>query len=139
MPELSNHQVLVWPVAVYGVLVVLLVAAIVIISYLVGQRHKSPNRDVPYESGIEPTGKANVLYGSSYYLIAVFYLVFDVEAAIILGWVIAFRELGWQGYAVAMLFIFTLVLGLVYIWKLGALDWNPVSKPEPKADGGLNE
>ena len=139
MPVVSHQQALVWPVAVYGVFVVLLVAAIVVISFVAGQRHKSHNRDVPYESGIEPTGSAQVTYGASYYLIAVFYLVFDVEAAIILGWVVAFHELGWQGYAVAMLFILTLVLGLVYVWKLGALDWNPASKPEKKIDGGLNE
>lgn len=139
MPVVSHQQALIWPVAVYGLLVVLLVTAIVVISYLAGQRHKSRNRDVPYESGIEPTGSAQVTYGSSYYLIAVFFLVFDVEAAIILGWVIAFRELGWQGYAVAMLFIVTLVLGLVYVWKLGALGWDPVSQPEAKTDGDLKE
>jgi len=139
MPVVSHQQALVWPVAVYGLFVVLLVAAIVVISYVAGQHHKSRNRDVPYESGIEPTGSAQVPYGASYYLIAVFFLVFDVEAAIVLGWVIAFRELGWQGYAVAMLFIATLVLGLVYVWKLGALDWNPASRRETKTDGGVNE
>jgi NADH-quinone oxidoreductase subunit A len=114
---------LLWPVIVYGGIVVLLVVAMLVLSYLLGQRHTAPGRDIPYESGIEPTGSARVRFGARYYLVGVFFLLFDVEAAIIYGWAVAFRKLGWPGYMEAALFIVVLLLGLAYIWKLGGLDW----------------
>jgi len=126
----TPDQVLIWPIVIYGGLVVLLVAFIVAGSWLLGERHSSPGRDVPYESGIQPTGSARVRYGVRYYLVAIFFLLFDIEAAIIFAWAIAFYELGWQGYAAAGLFIITLLLGLVYVWKLGGLDWSR------RGDGG---
>lgn len=135
MPFL-HEPVVIWPVVAYGVMVLILAAGMVVVSYLIGQRHQSRSRDVPYESGIDPTGSARVSYDASYYMIAVFYLIFDVEAAILLSWVVAFRELGWQGYAGAMVFTLTLVLGLVYVWKLGALGWKPESAP---ATGRMEE
>ena len=116
---------MIWPIAVYGGIVVFLVAAVVGISYLLGERHNPPGRNEPYESGIEPTGSARLRYGARYYLVAIFFILFDVEAAIIFAWAVAFRELGWPGYIEAALFIVTLALGLVYIWKLGGLDWYP--------------
>lgn len=114
---------IIWPIIIYGALVVLLVAFMIIASYLLGERHRSVGRDIPYESGIEPTGSARLRYGARYYLVAIFFILFDIEAAIIFAWAVAFYELGWQGYIEAALFILTLFLGLVYIWKLGGLDW----------------
>ncbi len=116
---------MIWPVLVYGGMVVLLVAAIVAVSYVLGERHSQPGRNEPYESGIKPTGSASVRYGARYYLVGVFFLIFDVEAAMLFAWAIAFRELGWVGYIGAALFIATLAVGLVFIWKLGGLDWYP--------------
>lgn len=113
----------VWPVAVYGAIVALLVAAIVIVSYLLGERHRAPGRDEPYESGIQPTGSTHLRYHAGYYLVGVFFVLFDIESALIFTWAVAFRELGWAGYVGAMLFILTLVVGLVYVWRLGGLDW----------------
>lgn len=116
---------LIWPVAVYGGLVVLLLAAILITSYLLGERHRAPGSGQPYESGIKPTGTAHIRFGIMYYLVAIFFLIFDVEVALIIAWAIAMREVGWAGYIGAALFILTLAVGLVYIWKLGGLDWSP--------------
>jgi len=113
-----------WPVAVYGGIVLLLVAGMIGLSYVLGERHSAPGRNEPYESGIEPTGSARLRYGLRYYLVALFFLLFDIEAAIVFGWAVAARTLGWAGYGVAVLFIFTLVIGLVYVWKLGGLDWS---------------
>lgn len=114
---------MIWPVLVYGAMVIALVAAIVSVSHFLGERHRAPGRDRPYESGIEPTGSARVRYGARYYLVGVFFILFDVEAAILFTWAVAFREVGWAGYAAATLFIVTLAVGLVYVWKLGGLDW----------------
>ncbi len=121
----SAGQALIWPVAVYGVLVLLLVAGMIAGSYVIGGRHRAPGRDIPYESGIDPTGSARVRYGARYYLVALFFLLFDIEAAILFAWAVAMYEVGWQGYIVAALFVVTLLLGLVYVWRLGGLDWAP--------------
>jgi len=114
---------LIWPIVIYGVLVLLLVGGMIALSYLIGPRHRAPGRNVPYESGIQPTGSARVRYGARYYLVALFFLLFDIEAAIVFAWAVAVYELGWQGYIVASLFVITLLLGLIYVWRLGGLDW----------------
>lgn len=131
MPS-SNVQI--WPVVAYGAIVFVLVTAIVVISYLVGQRHRARSRDVPYESGIQPTGFARAASGLDYYMVALFFLVFDIEAAFVIAWAVAFHELGWPGYVAVVLFIATLVAGLVYIWKLGALDTNPETRNTDAGD-----
>ncbi|MCL4499233.1 MAG: NADH-quinone oxidoreductase subunit A [Chloroflexi bacterium] len=117
-------SILIWPIVVYGGIAVFLIAAMIVLSYLLGERHGAPARNQPYESGIEPTGSARGRYGAKYYLVGIFFIVFDVEAAIIFAWAVAFRELGWAGYTTAALFIVTLTVGLVYIWKLRGLDWS---------------
>lgn len=113
----------VWPVLVYGALVAALVAMIILVSHFLGERHRAPGRDVPYESGIQPTGSARVRYGMRYYLVGLFFILFDVEAAILFAWAVAFYQLGWAGYVGATLFIATLLVGLVFVWRLGGLDW----------------
>lgn len=118
----------VWPVLAYGGMVLILVAGIIALSHFLGERHRAPGRNQPYESGIQPTGSAHVRYGINYYLVALFFLLFDVEAAIIFAWAVAARKLGWPGYALAVLFISTLAVGLVYVWKLGGLDWSSRSR-----------
>ncbi|MBI2876576.1 MAG: NADH-quinone oxidoreductase subunit A [Candidatus Tectomicrobia bacterium] len=117
----------IWPFALYGGLVLLLVGAILLSSYLVGERHHQPNRDIPYESGALPTGYARFRYRAHYYLVGIFFILFDIEAVILFAWAVAFRELGWPGYLSATLFIVTLALGLAYVWKEKGLDWNPPS------------
>ena len=113
----------IWPVLAYGVMVAALVTAIIVVSHFLGERHNPPERNEPYESGIRPTGSARLRYGARYYLVGVFFILFDVEAAILFAWAVAFRELGWAGFIGAGLFIVTLAVGLAYIWKLGGLDW----------------
>lgn len=120
-----SNEYIIWPVLAYGAIAVLLVAAMIVLSYLLGERHSAFGRNQPYESGIQPTGSARLRYGARYYLVGIFFILFDVEAAFIFAWAVAFRELGWPGYIVAVLFLITLALGLVYIWKMGALDWSP--------------
>lgn len=114
-----------WPFAFYAALVAGAVAAILLVSHLLGERHRAPGRDLPYESGITPTGSARLRYGLHFYAVGIFFILFDVEAVFLYAWAVAFRELGWAGYLEAALFILVLFLGLVYIWKLGALDWSP--------------
>lgn len=122
MPEIAEP---IWPFVLYGGLVLLLVGGMLLGSHLLGERHWQPDRDIPYESGAQPTGSARLRYGAHYYLVGVFFILFDIEAVILFAWAIAFRELGWLGYFSATLFIVTLALGLAYVWKEEGLDWNP--------------
>jgi NADH-quinone oxidoreductase subunit A len=113
-----------WPLLVYFIAVVILAAAMIGLSYLLGQRHKERATGEPYESGIASTGTAQVRFDVRYYLIAMFFVVFDLETVFIFAWSVAVRELGWYGYLEILLFIGVLMATLVYLWRQGALDWG---------------
>lgn len=113
-----------WPLGAYFLLVVLLVAGMLLLSYFLGERHRDTATDVPYESGILPTGSAETRFSAKFYLIAMFFVIFDLEAVFIFAWAVAARELGWLGYGEIALFIGILLAALVYLARLGALDWG---------------
>lgn len=114
---------MIWPLVVYFAFVVVLVAAILVISYLLGPRHLEPATGEPYEGGIVSEGSARVRFSVNYYLVAMFFVVFDLEAVFLFAWAGAARELGWAGYLEVVLFVGVLVAALIYLWKVGALDW----------------
>jgi NADH-quinone oxidoreductase subunit A len=103
------------------------------ISFVLGQRHKDRATDEPYEGGILSTGSARMRFSSQFYLIAMLFVIFDVETIFIVSWAIAFRELGWYGYIGVMIFIILLVVVLIYEWRNGALDFGPDGKKILKA------
>src|ERR1700691_5706755 len=107
---------MIWPLLTYFVLVVVLVAAILFVSYLLGQRHSEPATGEPYEGGIVSEGSARVRFSVRYYLVAMFFVVFDLESVFLFAWVGAARELGWAGYCEVLLFVGVLVAALVYLW-----------------------
>lgn len=113
----------IWPLALYFAVVILIVVAMLLSSYVLGQRHAEPATGSPFESGIVPSGSAHVRLSVKFYLVAMFFVVFDLEAVFIFLWAVAGRELGWAGYGEALLFIGVLVAALVYLWRTGALDW----------------
>jgi NADH-quinone oxidoreductase subunit A len=117
-----------WPFLVYAAAVVVLTAAIIGISYVLGPRHRERTTGRPYESGSPLTGSARVRLSVSFYLVAIFFVVFDVESIYIFAWAIAWRELGWTGYVEVLIFIGILLAALVYLWRLGALDWGTVAR-----------
>jgi NADH-quinone oxidoreductase subunit A len=110
---------------VYFAAVVLMVAGMLALSHLLGERHRDRARGEPYESGILSTGTARVRLSVKFYRMAMFFVVFDVEAVFIFAWAVAFREVGWAGYIEMVVFVATLVVGLLYLWREGALDWGP--------------
>lgn len=114
-----------WPLAVYFIAVLALVASMLALSYLLGQRHNERATGEPYESGIVSTGSARLRFSVKFYLVAMLFVIFDLEVAFVIAWAIAFRELGWTGYLGALFFIGVLVAALIYEWRLGALDWGP--------------
>jgi NADH-quinone oxidoreductase subunit A len=113
-----------WPLAVYVAAIILIVAAMLGLSYVLGQRHRESATTEPYESGVVATGTARVRFDIKFYLVAVFFLIFDLEAAFLYAWAVAVRETGWPGYIEVLIFIGVLAAALVYLWRLGALDWG---------------
>lgn len=114
-----------WPLAAYAVAVTALVASMIAISYLLGQRHREHATGEPYESGIAATGSARLRFDVKFYLVAILFVIFDLEAAFLFSYAVAVRELHWTGYIGALVFIGVLAVALVYEWKTGALEWAP--------------
>ncbi len=117
--------------AIYFLVVVLLVAGILALSYLLGQRHRERCTDEAYEAGMPPTGTARLQFRASYYLIAMFFVVFDLEAVFIYCWAVAVRPLGWLGYIELVIFVAVLLVALLYLWREGALDWRTARQKNP--------
>ena len=117
-----------WPILLYFVLVLVLVAGMLALSFVLGQRHRDRATGFPYEAGIVSEGSARVRLSSKFYLVAMLFVVFDLEAAFIFAWALAARELGWAGYIEVLIFITVLVAALGYLWRAGALDWAPGSR-----------
>src|SRR3954451_16029337 len=114
-----------WSLIGYGAVVSFLVFAMIGLSYVLGERHWAVARDVPYESGMIPTGSARIRFTAKFYLVAMFFVIFDLEAVYLYAWTIAAREVGWSGYWEVLVFVGVLIATLVYLWRVGALDWAP--------------
>ena len=104
------------------------IIAMLMVSSLIGERRYSKEKMRPYECGVIPTGTARLRYPVPFYLVAIFFLLFDIEGAFIFSWAVSFRELGWQGWLEILFFIVMQMLGLVYVWKKGGLEWGPKRK-----------
>ena len=124
MSSFPDSSPVLWPLVVYSVAVVILVSFMLILSALLGQRHMERATGEPYESGIVSTGSARVRFHAGFYLMAMFFVIFDLEAAFVYAYSLAFRELGWAGYGEILVFVGILVLALFYLWRQGALDWR---------------
>ena len=114
-----------WPMAIYFLAVILLILAMLGISYFLGERHRGHATNEPYESGLPIIGSARQRITAKFYMVAVFFVIFDLESIFIIAWAVAIRQLGWAGYAEIMIFIGVLMAALIYIWRLGVLDWGP--------------
>lgn len=126
MPS-SSYPTL-WPFLVYGILVLLLAGGMLFISHFLGERHQEKETDEVYEAGITATGTARYLFPVHFYLIAMFFVIFDLEAVFIISWAIAVRDIGWGGYLAIVIFVAILVTVLIYEWRIGALDFGPQGK-----------
>lgn len=121
-------EITIWPFIVFATIVFALIGIMIGLSYVLGERHKERATDEPYESGIPPTGDARLRFSSRFYLIAMFFVIFDLDAAFIILWAVSFRELGLPGYIGIVIFIAILMVLLVYELSIGALDFGPNGK-----------
>jgi NADH-quinone oxidoreductase subunit A len=117
--------------SVYTAMVFGLMVVILVLTSWLGEKKKTPEKLRPYECGIIPTGLARLPYPVPFYLVATFFLIFDVEAAFIFTWAIAMQPLGLVGWLRISFFIIVLLLSLFYLWKKGGLDWGPVTRIAP--------
>ncbi len=132
---------LLWPFLVYAAMVFIVIGVMLGLSYVLGQRHREHATNDPYEGGIESYGSARVRYSAQFYVVALLFLVFDLEAAFLYAWAIALRRVGWSGYAGAFIFIITLGIVLIYQWRMGVLDWSRRRLPQKvqgRATGGIS-
>ncbi|MGA8180600.1 MAG: NADH-quinone oxidoreductase subunit A [Desulfobacterales bacterium] len=113
-----------WPLLAFLVAAIALVTAMIGLSAVLGQRHKERTTGDPYESGIIPTGSARIRFDVKFYLMAVFFVIFDLEAVFIFAWAGSARRLGWSAYVEILIFVGFLFLALFYLWRVGALDWG---------------
>jgi NADH-quinone oxidoreductase subunit A len=121
MPE--SYPELYFPIVVQVVIAGVLAAALIAISYIFGKRVRNRVKDMPYESGIVPTGDARQRFSVKFYLVAMLFILFDIEVIFLYPWVVAFRELKMFGFVEMLIFVVLVLSGFLYIWKKGALDW----------------
>jgi len=118
----------VWPAALYAALVLLLAGLILLLSHLLGERQRHAPDTEQYESGIKPAGPMPRRLSVEFYQVALFFVIFDLEAVFIFSWAVAARQLGWSGYLEVLVFVLLLFAGLVYLWLVGGLDWGAAGR-----------
>ena len=96
----------------------------VVLSSVLGPRHPTPEKSAPYECGMPPVGDARERQSVKFYLVAMIFLLFDIEVAFLYPWAMALRELRWAGFFQLIVFFAILLAGYVYVWRKGALDWG---------------
>lgn len=124
-----------FPVLVQVVIALLVATGLVAISFLLGKRVRNRVKDSPYESGIAPTGTARERFSVKFYLVAIVFILFDIEAIFLYPWAVVYRELKLFGFFEMLLFVVLVLSGFFYIWRKGALDWAqdwPSGMPVPK-------
>jgi len=102
----------------------------VVLSYFLGPRNPTPEKMAAYECGMPPVGDARERQSVKFYLIAMIFLLFDIEVAFLYPWALAMRRLSWPGLIQIVVFFLILVVGYIYIWRKGVLDWGPEHDPD---------
>jgi len=120
-PDFESYLAL----GIYIGIAIFLIAVLLLLSWGLGQKTRSRQKQEPYESGIYPLDNARLKGPVPFYLVAIFFIIFDVEVIFVASWAVAYDRLGWHGFAHVCFFIFILFLGLVHLWKTGGLDWGP--------------
>lgn len=124
----NSYTELYFPVLVQALLAMGLAAGLLSVSYILGKKVRNRVKDMPYESGIVPTGDARQRFSVKFYLVGMLFILFDIEAIFLYPWVVVYRELNHQyrffGFLEMLVFVILILSGFFYIWKKGALDWS---------------
>jgi NADH-quinone oxidoreductase subunit A len=120
----NSYTELYFPVLVQAIIAMALAAGLLSVSYLLGKRVRNRVKDMPYESGITPVGDARQRFSVKFYLVAMLFILFDIEAIFLYPWVVVFRELKMIAFIEMLTFVILVLSGFFYMWKKGALDWS---------------
>src|SRR5687768_3087253 len=120
----SSYSELYFPILVQAIVAMALAGGLLTVSYLLGQRIRNRVKDMPYESGIVPTGDARHRFSVKFYLVGMLFILFDIEAIFLYPWVVVYREIGMPAFFEMLVFVVLILSGFFYIWKKGALDWS---------------
>ncbi len=121
---LSPWEPGVFSLTIFVFMVIVFIGLMVFMAAWLGEKKRTPEKARPYECGIIPSGSARFRYPVPFYLVAIFFLIFDIEGAFVFTWAVVYEDIGWPGYIQMSFFIILLLLGLFYIWKQGGLDWR---------------
>ena len=113
-----------FPILILVGFAVVFCAAFLGLSYLLGPKKPNPEKLSVYECGVPPVGSARERFHVKYAMVAILFVVFDVEAVFLYPWAVRAKELGWYGFVVMMIFLAVLTIGLAYEWKRGAMRWQ---------------
>jgi NADH-quinone oxidoreductase subunit A len=121
---LPTTQAEVWfPVLLQAVLAMVIAAALVTLSYVIGRKVKNRVKDMPYECGIAPTGDARHRFSVKFYLVAMLFILFDIEAIFLYPWAVVYKQLKMFAFLEMLVFVILILAGFFFIWKKGVLDW----------------
>jgi NADH-quinone oxidoreductase subunit A len=112
-----------FPVLIQALLAMVISAALVTLSFVVGRKLKNKVKDMPYECGISPTGDAQHRFSVRFYLVAMMFILFDIEAIFLYPWAVVFKQLKMFGFFEMLTFVILILAGFFFIWKKGVLDW----------------
>jgi NADH-quinone oxidoreductase subunit A len=114
--------------AFYFALVLGLVALVLALSWALGERHTAEAMGDPYESGIVPVQPARLRLNVKFYIVAMMFVIFDLESVYLLSWAVIARDAGWPPLIEAAIFVAVLLAGLAYLWRIGGLDWGTLAR-----------
>lgn len=117
-----------WALAIFIIGVVGMCAFMLGVPVWLGGRDWGRAKNEPFESGVVPQGGARMRLSAKFYLVAMLFVIFDVEALFLYAWAVSAREVGWMGFIEVTVFVLFLLAGLVYLWRVGALDWAPEAR-----------
>ena len=127
---MSATETSLWPFVVYFIAVLLLVLTMLGLSFVLGQKRANKATNMPFESGVLSVGSPQIQMSVEFYLVAIFFVIFDLETVFIFAWAVAFFELGWAGFISVSVFILMLGVALVYELRSGALEWGIKSRTD---------
>jgi NADH-quinone oxidoreductase subunit A len=128
----TSYPELYFPVLLQVVIAMAVATLMLGLSYILGKRVRDRVKDMPYESGMVPTGDARHRFSVKFYLVGMLFILFDIEAIFLYPWAVVFRELKMFAFVEMLVFVILILCGFFFIWKKGALDWSYSDRPEVK-------
>ena len=125
------------PVLMQSVLALVIACALIGLSFLIGRKVKNKVKDMPYECGIAPTGDARERFSVKFYLVAMLFILFDIEAIFLYPWAVVYKDLKMFAFVEMLMFVALVMAGFFFVWKKGVLDWahsEPDSALTPLSD-----